>query len=353
MIISNQKWLKVSLAKCVLAGVMIVVALGIPKQSTAAGVDLSARHLMIMQAVTSNDGYITKDLHEEYWSSLPEQITENEETIRAFIGLMESTMVATIRFQRESWASAKLSFYARKVIKSDGYEAAKNASLNASSIPRLKQEVMDSIERSERLMSAAATGEAYQTPKGPIYITPEGIDIILMGFDGSIARFHRLNEPEWNPTVQEFQYPGAHVSILWETPFSSKSQNHAVENGLNVKVTTLKNQISASDTAIVLFNDFGELFPDPKGATILLAKAALGEVGADVTAVTSSLWRGRHSAYGTGHTKTSESVFYTSVRVVVIREYTGTLAFYAISGTSKLDADALLDSLERSTQVLR
>ena len=325
----------------------------LPTRPQVAQDDLTPRQMEIIQTVLSVEGFITEELHEEFWSSVPSAIRTDAATRADFILFIDGAIAAGVRFQRESWASMKLSLDAARVVKSPGYEIAKKSALNSSSLHQYKQQAQQAVANAEAMIKAAAEGEPFQTSRGPMYITPELVTQVLAGLDGSVARFRRLANPDWKESVTEHRYPEAHVAILSQVPFSLERQEVAVENGKTVKIVTLTNRLNETDFVGVTFNAYGDAWADPKEAAVRTVKAALKGIGATPSIVSSSMWRNRLSASGNGAAQTSEGSVYVSARVVEMREHGGALVFIAVTETSKLDADALREGLEHSTQVMR
>ena len=335
-----------------LHSLLVIVVLTFPTQATAANDDLTPRQLEIIQTVLNVEGFITEEVHGEFWASVPARIREDPETREAFVRFIDQSVASLARFQRESWASMQESLKAGRVVKTPGYMAAKEAVLNASPLRQYNQPVQKAADNAEGMIRAAAEGKPFHTPRGPMYITPELVSQVRAGLDGSVARFHRLLNPVWETSVNEYRYPDAHVAILSAIPFSVEKQDLTLENRRTVKATTLTNRLNETDYVGVTFSDYGFVWSDPDGAVIRTAKATLKGVGAESSSVSSSPWRGRRSAFGSGRAQTSEGVFFTSTRVVEMRELQGALIFVAVTATSKVDADTLREQLERSTQLL-
>jgi hypothetical protein len=322
-------------------------------QDTAAQEDLTPRQMEIIETVVSVEGFITKEIHGEFWSSLPSAIRKDADTRAAFVRFIDKSIAAGVRFQRESWSSMKLSLETGRVMKSPSYAIAKKSVLNASSLPQYKRQSQQAVSNAEAMINAAANRKPFQTPRGPMYITPELVNQVLASLDGSVARFRRLTNPDWEETVTEHRYPEAHVAILSQMPFALERQEVTAENGRMVEMVTLTNRLNETDFVAVSFYAYGGTWADPEGAAIRTLEATLKGTGATPSVVYSSMWRKRLSASGNGAAQTSEGSVYASARVVEMREHGGALLFIAVTETSKIYADTLRQGLELSTQVLR
>lgn len=319
----------------------------------AADTGLSPRQLEIMQTALAPDGFVSPQLHAEFWSLAPPEVRRDPKIRDAFVALVDRTLVSGVRFQRESWASMKASIAARRVVKTPGYEDAKRAVLSASSLPQYVGQARTGVANAEGMIKAAADGAPFQTPRGTIYITPEMVDQVLNGLEGSVARFRILTTPEWAPQVRENRYPEAHVAILSAVPFAVERKTITVENGRSGNTVMLNNTVSETEFVGVHYTHHGAVFADPKGAVIRIAKGGIAGAGAHpISAIMGDTWRGLNSAKGSGKADTSEGTVFVSVRAVELRKYLGSLSLVAVSTKSKVDADMLLENLERSLQII-
>jgi hypothetical protein len=332
---------------------LVIAVVAFPTKATATSDDLTPRQREILQTVLSVEGFITKEIHGEFWAAVPPQIREDPETRNAFVRLIDRSIAVGVRFQRESWASMQESLKAGRVVKTPDYMAAKVAALNVSPLREFKQQAQRAADNAEGMIRAAAEGKPFHTPRGPMYITPELVDQVLAGLDGSVARFGLLTNPVWAPSVNEYRYPDAHVAILLSIPFSVEKKTLTVENRRTAEATTLTNRLNETDYVGVTFSDRGGVWLDPDGAVIRTARATLKGVGAESPSVLSSPWRGHRSAFGSGRAQTSEGVLFISTRVVEMPQVQGALIFIAVTATSRVDAEAMREELERATQILR
>lgn len=322
-------------------------------EAHAATDNMTPRQQEILQTVLSVEGFISEEIHTEFWSSLPAEMRNDTALRKAFVRLIDRTVAGGVIFQRETWASAQASIIAQRVVKTPGYAVAVEGVLSVSSLPEYREPAQKGVDKAERMIKAAASGKAYQTSRGPIYLTPELVTQVLNGLNGSMARFRRLTNPVWEMSVVERKYPGAHVAILSAVPFAVDVQNITTANKKTTKLISLSNRLNETDYVGISFAELGGFWADPQGAVIRTAKATLKGMGTQKSRVFSSQWRGLLSATGSAQAQTSEGSIYASARVVEVREHTGMLTFIAVSGKSKIDADVLLAELEQSTQLLR
>jgi hypothetical protein len=339
-------------AYSVLRSVLVVCVVMISMTEVSVGNELSPRQSEIIRTVLGVEGFITKDLHEEFWSTLPSTVRKNTKERRDFLRSMDSLIAVGVLFQRESWASIKASLEARQVSKSPGYAEAKEKALYGVTNPGFRKQAKKGVANAEAMIRAAASGKPFQTPNGPMFITDEMVDEVLAGLDGSIARFKRLANPKWRQTAALHRYPDAHVSIISETPFTSESKLLTAENGKEVEVTILTNRLNKTDLVFVTFSNLNATWAYPTKAVTRVARRALQNAGVSPSNVYSSEWRNNLSASGNGKGKTADGYIYVSTRVVEMRELGGFITFIAVTESSNVDADTLRLNLERSSQLL-
>jgi hypothetical protein len=69
----------------------------------------------ILKTALHADGYITKEMHDEFWSEL--KTYGNQKQIDKIISSLKLNFIYMQEYQRALWESAKISFHARQVVK--------------------------------------------------------------------------------------------------------------------------------------------------------------------------------------------------------------------------------------------
>jgi len=314
--------------------------------------ELSPRQIKIIQIVLNPDGYISKELHSEFWSLMPVELRTDRRAVDAMVYSIEKNFVYMMQLTREGWASMGASIEAGQVMKTPRYESIKKKVL-ALAPPQAKQRFKESIDTTERMIKAAAKRRPFQTNRGTIYITPEMVNQVLTGFQASSSRAHRLMNPEWNSEIKEYRYPEAHVAILFDSPFAVERKSLVAQNKKNLGVVMLTNQLDENTIVSITFTRHGSFLRDPGGAVQRNVKSVITGSGAIVTSLYSSQWRSRQSAQGDGTLKTSDGTYFFSVRSVELREQKGLLSIMAGSDTSSVEANLLRNQFEQSVQILK
>lgn len=313
---------------------------------------LTPRQREIMRIALSADGYITEQLHGEFWAPVSKEIREHDTSL-VYLRQSAGVLVAAGQdFQREFWLSVKATLRAGRVVKTPNYEAAQKRARQASSLPGYREQKDIGAENGERLLAAAAQGKPFQTPQGQMYVTTELVSQVLSGLDGSAARFKILLNPTWTETVEEYRYPEAHVATLSPTPFSVERQKITIEGGRQVEQILLTRRLNDTDYALISYAVYGGQWADPHGATIRTVQASLRSIGEPVTRAASSSWRNRVSATGSAKANTSDGTLYASIRVVELRELGSVLILTTTSQRSLAETYLLLENLENSIQLL-
>jgi hypothetical protein len=175
-----------------LVGLTLFVVAGI---ALAQGSPLSPRQAEILREVANVEGGLTRAQYDEFWAGFRNLgAAEREGFRRAF----RSELPAILTYQRTLWLAARESVKQRKPIVT----------------PELRKE-FEQLDRSDRKRTrpqgramemkrsahALLEGAAYQTPvtkEGRTFqVTPEVIEQVLRGLNGSISRLERLLSETW------------------------------------------------------------------------------------------------------------------------------------------------------------
>lgn len=310
---------------------------------------LSQRQLEIVQIVLNSDGYITEDLHSEFWSLAPAEIVHDEKMRNQFLKLMREQFVYALQFQREVWASMRASLDSGKVSKTAHYSHTKNQVLSTAP-SEAKRQTRQSINNAEGMIRAAATKSPFQSARGAFYITHELVDKVLAGLDGSFSRANRLITPTWEPSIQEYIYPEAHVSVLSSSSFSVEKKKITTHGGKDVEMTMLTR--SVDDHSMLLMSFYSTPKIVEGDSIIRIAKSTITGSGASPSGTYSTRWRDMTSAISSGTGDNSDGSFYVSTRVVSLKNIQAVFTVMSVSTISKTEALLLREQLEQMIQIL-
>lgn len=309
---------------------------------------LSPRQNEIMRTTLAADGWLTEDMHREFWAQIPVADRWNPAVGKL---LLEQIGAEGLDFQRETWKSIMLSLQAGRVIKSPNYDAAKARMLASPSSTMLQEQNATGIKNAERLMNAAANKSPVVIPSGTFYVTNEIVRRTLAGLEAAHCRWQMLVNPKWEPKVEETKYADAHVRILSECPFRREYQDVTIEFGKKARLIMLFYAASQNNQLAVEFMATGTQFAVPQQSVAHIAQAALNGMGlVDVKPIISR-WRGRTSAEASGSVVSSQGTIYASVRVADAPEHQGAWAFLAVTSDFMIEAQARRNALEASTQL--
>ncbi len=315
--------------------------------SAAKAGELSARQNEIMRITLASDGWLTEDMHREFWAQIPVSDRSNP-VMKMFL---EQVLSEGLDFQRGTWKSVMFSLQAGQVTKSPDYESAKARILSSSTSVLLQEQNATAIKNAESLMDAAANKSVFVTPRGKVYITYELVSKTISGLESSLCRARQLANPNWNPKVEETKYSDAHVRILSDCPFRIEYQDVSAETGKKTRITMLLYAASPTNRLAVEFISTGAQFAVPQESIEHMALSALTGMGIVGVNPINSQWRGRASSEASGSFASSQGTIYASVRAVSAPEYQGVWAFLAVTPGSKVEAQIQRNSLEASTQL--
>ena len=314
--------------------------------------ELSVRQNEIVRIVQSVEGYINKELYDEFWASMPAEIKDSSDNRKMLKVFLADVSDERENYMTESWLSAKGSLSAKRIVMTEGYFAARKAALNASTNPGYQSKIGESIASGERLIAAAAHGTPIDTPGGRTYITSDLIDRVLSGINASEFRVAKLVAPSWDARSIEFGYPEAHVSVLAQSPFILERKRIKVFEGREVEMVMLSRPVSMSSYQMIAYSGAGGDLSDPSKSAISVARAGITGAGATaITHVASVDWRGRTSATAMGSAKTSEGEFFVAIRVVAVPELKGFIQFMVVTDLFGAEAINMRGELEESSNI--
>ena len=313
--------------------------------------ELSPRQQEIIRIVRSTEGYVTKDLHDEFWRLMPPEIN-TPSGYKMFADMFKEVSEAREVFLRESWVSARASLRAGKVVRTPAYIEAQEKALAASENPGYQKSMLESIAGAERLLFAAATGTPVSTPDGKYYVTEDAAEKVLSGIEASEFRFGRLIKPLWDAQPREFRYPAAHVSVLSPEPFVMERESVHSAAGRTANMVYLSRALNKSSFLSISFSTTNGAFIDPNKSLISIANAALAGAGVTGRSPAALAWQGRNSATGVGVARTSEGDVYVAVRVVEIRELNAIVQFLVATDLSAAETINLRGQLEETTNII-
>lgn len=333
----------------------IFIRMAVPLAVTMAGFSAMAaeatnvRQREIAQTVIAPQGYVSARLHAEFWSSIPAHLRDNPQFREDFSRAVTKAFATHTGFLRGLWESARESLLARRMILTPAYDDARATLLEeASSTGEANTRAM--IEKAEEMLRAAAENKPFSTPKGLVYVTPEQVEETLRGLDASLARFHLLLAPVWQPEIKETKYPEAHVAILSPVPYTVSRKPITTEHG-RTEIVVLTHRAEEKDFLFLAFVTAPMLL-ESEHSVLTMAKGGLAAWGQLAAPVVASQWRGLASATGNGSADTAKGRAFLSVRSVELRQHSGFLVLTAVSERSGLDAEMLMEELERSLIIL-
>jgi len=157
---------------------------------------LFPRQIEIIQTVLNPNGYISKELHSEFWGLMPVELKNDKQAVDAMMYFIEKNFVLGTHFTQEGFASMKASIEAGQVVKTPGYDLARDK-FYTSVPPQARPEIQKSIDNAEGMITAAAEAKPFQSDRGTIYITLEMVNQVIAGLNDSFSRASRLMNPEW------------------------------------------------------------------------------------------------------------------------------------------------------------
>ena len=305
----------------------------------------------IMRTVMASDGWITEQMHQEYWDEFPAAVLSTPEYKKMLGEFLDKELGDAEIFQRETWQSVKLSLQAHRVVYTQGFQASKG-SASSSPIIRNSGSVAEADRDAELLINAAATGAPVQGPSGPFYITDELVTQTIASLDLSFCREEKLANPQWQANSIETVYPYARIRIVSDCLFVPEFLKMTDFSGQQRRTIILGHVLSETVRLSVSFSERSGAFANPQISVQNIAKSAMSGLGITSYTPIVSTWRGRVSCEEAGSVTTSVGPIYASVRAVDGGDVNGAWGFLAIGSNSMLDVLSARQALETSSQLI-
>ena len=201
--------------KAVSVFILFCLALYAPK-SLAVDAELSKQKVAILKAVINAEGYVDRDLHQEFWRGFPE-ISDGDKV------LMDTVLMASVSLQYEVWSSVIVSMEAGEVRKSEALmrRVEELKSYYAASEQHL---IEPSLRNIDSLLRAATTGRPFNANGEKLYVTKELANQVLSNLDASYERANILFDRQWRLDYKE-RVIGSELTVLWPFPFNVKLES--------------------------------------------------------------------------------------------------------------------------------
>lgn len=159
----------------------------------AQGPQLTPRQIVILREVGSVDGSLSRKQYDEFWADFHKlSAVEREHFRQAF----RAQLPATLRYQRALWLAAQESLKQHKPVITPElrkeFELAEKGSRDQSRVAEMKRTAQILLEGAAYQIPVNKDGRAFPKDERIFKITPEAIEQVLLGLDGSINRFERL-----------------------------------------------------------------------------------------------------------------------------------------------------------------
>lgn len=298
----------------------LLIAIGLLAASSSQA-QLTTDQTDIMRIVMSADGYVSEELHKQFWSDIKANGGLANKDLERLDEIINSAFMVALKFQRSVWTSAQLTLQSGVVTYSSDYLGAKRDVILLSAPGTEK-----AIRNAELVIQGGLSKEPIQTSMGPIYVTEELVEKILNNLDASIERARILLSYEWNPSSSERTLNRAHVKIIHQFPFTYEVESLTIE-GRSVDMHLYSTSIDEIDHLIVMWAPMWSLSSDgierALHAGLQRSMKMMGSTQ-DVHRIFSK-WRGNISIAASGST-----------------EIDGTAASFAMKGIWRSDLEGML-----------
>ncbi len=330
---------------CVLSIVAVSSLAETPKQT------LSQRQSEIIRLVGGREGYLTQELHKEFWNEFPADIVgNNRKKMRLAIDLAYLPQVY-IEFERELWNSAKLSLDKGVAVSTPTYQSAKDRlSLFIDTAVFEAPTFAAVAEEADNILHAAASGNPYQSAQGTASVDAALIDSVLAGLDAAQSRLERLFAPDYPDQPMEWKYPEGHFRVFWPDPFV-ESRAAIPQGGYGREVVIYSSRYDENTYLSVQFISLFKPESDPVRA-LLYGKLVASQMGFPTAEGSLSEWEGHPAALIKAVAVLEDKPVELSLRLILAPEHEGAWALLAIGRAEEAPnlAEALRDNLDRAVR---
>ncbi|MCX2983388.1 hypothetical protein EYC98_21215 [Halieaceae bacterium IMCC14734] len=148
----------------------------------------------IMMIVMKADGYITEEMHINFWASIAE-IAKTDEDVNQFSTHLSNNLLLTQEYQFELFKSARLSEEQGEVVMTERFKV---LALGVEKISPgqkvLAQEFLESAAF-QRMINRRADGRS-------LIVTKEVIDLTMPNIESSFKRLNRLLSKDWDSSSE-------------------------------------------------------------------------------------------------------------------------------------------------------
>ena len=155
---------------------------------------LSPKMQLIIRYTLAVDGYLTQQMHQEFWNEVRRIVTSQEiEFMKKNLNVM---ILDAHKYQQELWKSAKISYENKQVVKT---QRLIELEVKIMSLNLYKKRMKISMENSKRLLEAAAKRSSMNSVQGQtIQLDINMINIVLNNMGLSFMRFENLLNKNWD-----------------------------------------------------------------------------------------------------------------------------------------------------------
>ncbi len=302
-----------------------------------------------MRLVGQPDGYLSIELHDEFWAEFPQEIRDDARARMRLTVDFSYLPGVYANFERELWESAKLSLGSGEFLSTPGYAPAKEILLQFIEIAAFDAPAfIAAVEQADDLLRAAASGAAYATGHGTMRIDTAFIDNVLAGMDAARSRLGRLLDPEYPNLPREWKYPEGHFRVFWPDPLV-ESRVAIPEGGYGREVVVYANRYDRDVFVSVQFLSLFKAESDPVRA-LLYGKLVASQMGFPKADGRSGEWEGRPSALVSGRAMLDGKEAELSLRLVLAPEHEGAWVLVCLAQGQPGFAEALRGNLDHAVR---
>ena len=154
----------------------------------------TARQNELIQSVLAANGDLTDTKHDEFWADFKGMSDVDSQLLLSHI---RDVAPALQKYQKALWQSAKISLSASKPIRT------KELDIAWAELQKITPDADAQAEaEANAFLEGVASKKLFKQGNAEYYVTPEIIDLTLVGIENSIQRLLHLLDKDWKQSVE-------------------------------------------------------------------------------------------------------------------------------------------------------
>lgn len=308
---------------------------------------ITQKQIEIINTVVSTNGYVTKEMHDEFWNEVPENIKNNNESLSSYKHNANRSIRFYERLRSESVFNTQDVINKVLLWKTVKYERNRENYLKIHGLNEDEGKKFPFIRDMDNMIDSVLKGRPYQTSQGKIALDKKFFDSILGDLSSLVRRYEILVSPEWDDNGKIYSYTDAHIAIRTLYPFSKLEPYSTYNKTKNYIIS-----FDSSNTSTFSFISFDEYPQHKQSNSYEITEYYLRKNGKIVFNIENDTFRSLDTAKGTSAYEINGERYFITIRVINMKPYNGYVALSTTSRTSAEQSKAFMSYIEDSLDLV-